>query len=276
MAQAKPNPIAADATSVYWGNDTDRTVMKAALAGGAATTLLPAPTDTVSVNLVNALLVDGTTLYVGRGVDSYKLPTAGGTLVHLSHSPDADLGYPGAFALDATHLYQAEINHNAITRETLDGLQNGFLEDNVTRQMLAPDRLAVSQANLVTDAIAISGQYVVWADGQNIKVYNKDAASGTLVAIASPANFNSLSGFVISGNKIYLGEAADNVTSADNAIEVVPLSFTVPASGVPTATVIANHQPNPAEFAADATSIYFTSITAKDATGTCKIMKLAK
>ena len=275
MGQNKPNPIAVDGTSVYWGNDGDKTVMKAPLAGGTAAIFVPASTaaDAMNINFANALLVSGTTLYIGRGVDTFKIPTAGGALTHLSHSPDSDIGYPGALAADATHLYQAEINHNAISRETTDGLQNGLLEDRMTRQALAPDRMAVSQANLVTDAIAISGQYVVWANGSNIEIHDKEKTQfegATLTVIANSAEFSSFSGFVISGTKIYGGE------SDSSEVEVVDLSFTPPASGAPTATVIAKNQASPAEFAADDTSIYFTTITATTATGTCKIMKIAK
>jgi hypothetical protein len=243
--------------------------MKQAITAGTAAPFVMAPTDTVATNLVNALLVSGTTLYIGRGVDTYKMATSGGAMTHLSHSPDVDVGYPGAFALDATHLYQAEINHNAISRETVDGLQNGLLETGVA-QALAPDRIAVSRANLVTDAIAISGPNVVWANGTTMEYHNKDMTTGTLAVFATTAGFNAMTGFVISGDKVYLGE------SSDDTVEVTPLQFTVPASGPPNATVIAMHQPNPAEFAADDTNIYYTTITKSDATGVCKIMKLAK
>src|SRR5450432_1926950 len=119
MAQNLPNALAVDGTSIYWGNDGDRTVMKQPLASGTAAVLVPAPTDTDPKNVVNALLIDKTTLYIGRGLDTYKVPTTGGTLVQLSHSPAADVGYPSAFALDATHLFQTESGHSAISREVL-------------------------------------------------------------------------------------------------------------------------------------------------------------
>jgi hypothetical protein len=273
MGQSKPNPIAVDATTVFWGNDGDKTVMKQTIAAGTASAILPASTaaDPMNLNFANALLVDGATLYVGRGYDAYKIPTAGGTAVQLSHSPDADLGLPGAFALDPTHLYQVEISHNAVSRETIDGLQNGLLETG-TAQALAPDRIAVSRAGLVTDAIAISGQYVVWANLDGIEIHDKDKTEqqSTLSLIVNSAGFNPISGFIISGNKIYYGE------TSDNNVQVAPLSFTVGDAGVPEGTVIATKQTNAAEFAADDTNIYFTTITTSDTTGVCKIMKLAK
>jgi hypothetical protein len=276
MTQNKPNPIAVDGTNVYWGNDGDKTVMKQALApGSTAMTFVPASTeaDTMNVNFVNALLVDGTTLYIGRGYDSYKIATSGGTMTHLSRSPAADLGLPGAFVTDGMHLYQPEISHNAITRETLDGLQNGLLEDGMTRMALAPDRLAVSRAGLVTDAIALSGQYVIWANLNGIESHDKDKTQfegATLNVIANSAEFTSISGFVISGSKIYLGE------SDSSEVEVVDLQLTAAAGNAPVASVIVKNQANPAEFAADDSSIYYTTITKTDATGVCKILKIAK
>jgi len=270
MTQNKPNAIAVDGTTVYWSNDGDRTVSKQALTNGTAMPFIPAPTDTDPMNVVNALLVSGTTLYVGRGLDTYKTPTSAATLTHLSHS--VELGYPGDLVTDGTHLFQTEMQHNAVTRETLDGTQNGIITDG-SHVALAPDRLAVSRSNLVTDALALSGQYIVWANGSNIEAHDKDKTEleATLSVIAVSAEASALSGFVISGSKIYLGEADSS------EVEVVDLKLPPgDAGGAPTATVIADKQPNPSEFVADDANIYFTTITNRDPTGVCKILKLAK
>jgi hypothetical protein len=162
------------------------------------------------------------------------------------------------------------MSHNAITRESIDGMQKGAITDGSIHP-LAPDRIAVSRAALVTDAIQLSGQNLVWANGTDLEFHDKDMSETqmTVSRINSAAGFNPLSGFVISDNKIYLGE------TSDNNVEVTPLTF-VQAADAPPPVVIAMHQPNPAEFAADATSIYYTTITSSAATGTCKIMKLAK
>jgi hypothetical protein len=269
MGQNLPNPVAVDGASIYWGNDGDRTVMKQALMNGTAAALVPAPADADPKNVVNALLVDKTTLYVGRGLDTYKVPTTGGMLVQLSHSPVGDSGYPSAFALDATHLFQTESAHNAISREALDGTQNGLLETGVA-QALAPDRISVSRAGLVTDAIALSGNHVVWANLNGIETHDKDQTEkeSTLSIIANSAGYQAITGFVISGNKIYLAE------SSDNNVQVVALSFEVDAGDAPVGKVIATQQTNAGELAADDTSIYWTTI---ETPGTaCKIMKLAK
>jgi hypothetical protein len=61
--------------------------------------------------------------------------------------------------------------------------------------------------------------------------------------------------------------------SSDNSVDVAPLSVT--AAEPVNAVEIAMNQVNPAQFAADATNIYFTTIE-EGGTGACKIMKLAK
>ena len=252
--QSMPGPLAVDATAVYWGNAGDKTVMKQPLPTGAASIFVPANGD-----VVNALLVDSGVLYIGRGYSAQKIPTSGGTPTTLMTSPMSDLGMPGAFALDATHLYQTELSHNAISRETLDGMQDGLTSDGVTRVMLAPDRLAVSVGELVTDAIALQNGNVIWADGSKIEYKGVNLGEHDSLAImANDAGFNAISGFVVSGNKVYLGE------SSDNNIQSVPLMFGGTAAD---ATVIASGQTNPAQFAADATNIYWR-------TDDCTIMKL--
>ena len=92
----------------------------------------------------------------------------------------------------------------------------------------------------------------------------------TLNILANSAEFSSLSGFVITGNKIYMGE------SDSSEVEVVALNLTPGDAGAPVANVIVKNQANPAEFAADDTSVYYTTITKTDATGVCKILKIAK
>jgi predicted heme/steroid binding protein len=78
--QSNPSYIALDATSVYWTNYNDGTVMKALLGGGAATKLASGQSGPAGI------AVDGTSVYwVNQG--SYKgvdgavmsVPLAGGT-----------------------------------------------------------------------------------------------------------------------------------------------------------------------------------------------------
>jgi hypothetical protein len=268
-AQMSPGPLSVDGTTVYWANG-DGVVMKKA-GGGAAAVFLAATTspttDDEDANTVNALLADAGSLYVGRFVESLKVPAAGGAPVVLSHSPASDKGRPGAFVLDPTHLYQTELVHQAITRETLDGMQKGLIEDHVTRVALAPDRIAVSQGALVNDAIALSGSNVIWADGNNIKTKKVTAAENdSFTVIGNSAGYNAISGFVLSGATVYLAE------TTDNNIQKMKLLVDLSADCTNQGTVIATGQSNAGQFAADATSVYWRTCGATD----CQIMKLAK
>jgi hypothetical protein len=98
--QGMPGPIAADATALFWGNDTDKTIMKAARPTGGAAVFAPA--GAAGADKVTALLVDRGTLYIGRGRDALKVAVSGGAPTLLMHSPDGAQGRPGAFALDDT------------------------------------------------------------------------------------------------------------------------------------------------------------------------------
>ncbi len=268
-AQMSPGPLAVDGTSVFWANG-DGVVMKKAGAAAAAMFLAATTnptTDDQDSNTVNALLANAGTLYVGRFLEALKVPTAGGTPVVLSHSPSGDKGRPGAFVLDPTHLYQTEIDHRAITRETLDGLQNGLIDDHVTRVALAPDRIAVSQGALVSDAIELSGSNVIWADGNNIKTKKVTAVeTDSFTIIGNSTEYNAISGFVLSGTTVYLGE------TSSNKIEKLKLFLDLDMACTNEGTVIASDQVNAGQFAADDANIYWRTCGATD----CQIMKMAK
>jgi hypothetical protein len=267
--QMSPGPIAVDATSVFWVNGGNKTIMKKALAGGAATVFVVATTVGEVLggeNDINALLVDKGTLYFGRYIYALKVPTNGGMMPKvIGRSPESDVGKPGAFAIDATHLYQTELDHLAVTRETLDGNQMGLLEGRMTRQPLAPDRIGISRAGLLLDAIAVVSGNVIWADNNKIETMPVDALENeSLAAIATSAGYNPITGVVVSGTTIYLGE------SSNNNVESAPLPTNPdPDAGAPEATVIATNQMSPSQFAADDTNIYWR-------TADCRIMKLAK
>jgi hypothetical protein len=275
--QKSPGAIAADATAVFFAiNGTtpaDHGVMKIALPGGGAPVVFVASESKTesalkNENNVNALLLAGGTLYIGRYTDALKVSataTAPATPTLIGRSPPDDNGKPAAFAVDATHLYQTEIDHLAVSRESTDGQQNGLLGDKVTRVMYAPDRIAVSQGSLAMDAIAVGGGSVVWANGTNIVTKAIGQGESTpIVNIATSAGYNTITGFVISGSTLYLGE------SLDNKVEKVafPANPATVASAVE-ATVIASNQMSPGQFLADATNVYWR-------TSDCKIVKLAK
>jgi hypothetical protein len=260
--QSQAGALAVDDSSIFWVAGGGKTVMKKPLMGGSPEVFVK-PTAVPEVwgdeNDINALLVDRGYLFVGRFTFALKVPTEGGNPQVIAHSPDPDMGRPAAFAIDADHLYQTELKHVAISRETLDGQQMGVLEDHMTKQMLAPDRLAVSQDPLLMDAIALANGQVFWATRAEIRFHPVDQLETTLpetLLTASADTRDSITGFVISDGVVYFGPPNDNV------VERAPLSTRVPE-------VIAQYQMSPHQFAADAGSIYWH-------TADCRVMKLAK
>ena len=257
--QMRAGAIAVDAKNIFWVAGDRKTIMRRAVAGGAISTFVAATTETERLggeNDINALLVSNNTLYFGRYTFAYKMPTDGSMFTAIMSSPPEDLGKPGAFALDGTHLYQTEIGHNAVSRELLNGMQNGKLETGAMAP-LAPDRIAVSVADLLIDAIAVRDDYVIWANGASIwtKLSNHGEDDPASI-LATAVGTNPISGFVVSGAFIYFGE------SSANAVEVVPID-----SGL--SRVLATGQMNPGQFVADDANVYWR-------TSDCRVMKLAK
>lgn len=278
-AQAAPGPIAVEGSSVFWVVGGEKTIMKKDLSGGMPKVFVAATTVTEVLggeNDIGALLVDQGSLYFGRYTLALRVPTTGGTMPKvIGRSPETDLGKPAAFAIDDAHLYQTESDHSAVTREALDGTQNGLLEDGVTRQPLAPDRIAISQGDLLLDAIAVDNGIVIWANGNNLR--GKPVGAGEhefFLPLATTSAETLVTGFVVSDDTVYLGWSPRNQAGVrdEGAIMKVPLQAPVPVGedgGVPEATTIATEQLGPGQLAADATHIYWR-------TADCKIMKLAK
>jgi hypothetical protein len=298
--QMSPGPLAVDGTAIYWVEAGEKRIVKKLRGDAAPPTVVVEPgTATVMVgdeNAINALLVSDDTLFFGRYTSALRVPTTGGTPSLIGQSPAPDLGQPAAFAIDATHLYQTELFHYAISREALDGTQDGLVGDTgMTRQRWAPDRIAVSQSQLLTDAIAVVNGNVIWAADNVIESKPVDAgeyepAFRIVAAPSSGTSPPSITGFVVSDDMVFFGEEGFNKV---NVVAKVPLSASPPsaidagaadaeagdaaaandaaadAGGLATPVIIATNQQSPSQFAADATNIYWR-------TADCKIMKLAK
>jgi hypothetical protein len=111
----------------------------------------------------------------------------------------------------------------------------------------------------------VAGGHVIWADGGSLKAAEVGAATGPATVLGLTNGFNSVTGFVVRGEWIYLGEDATT-----DSIQKVPLKFTGTPAGPQTAEVIpgAGAQMSPSQFATDEASLYF-------ATKDCRIMRLA-
>jgi hypothetical protein len=288
MNQMSPGPITADDAAVYWSNDGDLTIMKRPLSpgdatdggvsldGGATVPFLTAPA------VVSALLAGGGFVYYGAGPGMFKVASAGGAPLTLaSFAVACKSSYSTTFAVDADHLYQTDFFQQFVTRERIDGTQLAKNPCSVTATTMpmvnVPDTISHSQGDILFDAIAVVGGNVIWADSSN--VYSKPVdGSMTLGAplIVSTAGSNAITGFVVSGTSVYIGEG-DNSGAGGNAIEVAPLD---PGdAGETQATALAAGQPNPSQLVADATHVYWVTHTPSATAGAaddCAIMSLAK
>jgi hypothetical protein len=264
-SQLRPGAIAVDSTTVFWvaslGDPDDSTLIQRAptFGGGDSVFFEPQPFPKVygDENHINALLVSNGVLFFGRYTYAERIPTDGETPTVIGHSPDLDLGRPGAFAIDATYLYQVEEVHNAVSREKLDGTQMGFLEGDLQRAPGAPDRIATSQSDLLTDAIGMVDDHVVWAAGSSIYRKSGSAPEGDpATLVATTVGGGDVTGFVVSDRFVYFGEGGANTVQVSAVYDGTP-------------RIIATGQPFPGQFAADAQNVYWR-------TSDCKIMKLAK
>jgi hypothetical protein len=257
--QGRPGAIAVDDTTIFWVADEPNVIRRKPIAGGNDSTfIVPVPLPVIygDENDINALSVSSGTLYFGRYTYTSRTPTDGNAPRVIGHSPDSDLGRPGAFWLDGQFLYQVEIGHNAVSRERIDGTQNGLI-DGGGRAPFAPDRIATSQSNLLTDAIGMVDDHVVWATGASLwRKYGGAAENDPPVLVASSMDGNDVTGFVVSAGQVYFGEAHSDTVQVASAYAGRP-------------RILAAGQPSPGQFAADAANIYWR-------TSDCRIMKLAK
>jgi hypothetical protein len=259
MNQPLPGPITADGATVYWASEGDRTITKAALSGGA-----PAPFLT-ALAVVNGLLASGGILYYGAGASTYKVSGTGAAVpTTLMTFPACRTSGPGALGLDADYLYQTDFLREFLSREKLDGTQLAndpcAADPPTAPKIAAPETLTHTQGELLQDALTVLGGQIIWADGANINRRPVGGATQTSQTLAVSASANVITGFVVTGANIYLGEASPGASDpTGNAIELAPLE---PGdAGETEAKVIAKGQHGASQFAADATSIYWATRT---------------
>jgi hypothetical protein len=273
QGQSVPGVLAVDDTNVYWTNDGDMSLVKAAIAGGA-----PAPLRTAPA-LVSGIVVNGGTIYYGAGASTYALAPGSATPVTLMTFPACKPSRTGALALDVDHLYQTDYLSQFLSRERSDGTQavtDPCPTDAATApKIAAPDTISHSQGDLFEGALAVVDGQIIWADSANL--YGKPGSSTTAtgaLTLATSANASAISGFVVSGSSVYLGEAGAGEAGGD-AIEIAPLA---PGDAGPTtATIVGTARGAASQLAADAAHIYWvaTSSVAGGAAN-CAIMSLAK
>jgi hypothetical protein len=288
--QPSPGPIAADDTAVYWSNEGDRTIRTAPVAGdggasdggasdGGAAPLLTAP------QVVSALLASDGVLYYSAGSGTYQVPRTGGSPTTLASFATCRPSTPGALALGGAYLYQTADLLQFITRERTDGTQLGnnpcVAADAGAPQIAIPETVTHTQGALVLDALYVAAGEVVWADHGWVAA--KTVASLTQATsrdVALSAGSNNITGFVVTGASIYLGESDDpGAGPTAHTIQVAPFGAAGVGDEAPSGTVVATDQRGARSFVADATHVYWATHTPSATSGApddCAIVSLAK
>jgi hypothetical protein len=264
MSQPLPGPLAADDANVYWANEGDKSIRKAPLAGGAASSVVTAP------DVVSGLVARAGTLYFGAGASAYEVPVAGGAPTTLMTFLPCRTSRTGALAIDADHLYQTDYNLEFLTREKLDGTQaiddRCAADPTTAPKVAAPDVITHSQGELFEDALVVVDGRLIWADGANLVARTVTGTNGA-TTLASSVDGNPITGFAVAGARLYFAEGGP--TPADgtgDAIELASLDFADLADGGAPgeAKVVAAGQRNASELAASATHLFWVTTTGND------------
>jgi hypothetical protein len=306
--QMSPGPITADEAAVTWSNDGDRTIRMAPMGGasvdggasdapaadggspdggvseggvsaGGGIPLLTAPA------VVNGLLASGDVLYYSAGASAYQVPRAGGASTTLATFATCRASRPAALAVGGDYLFQTDFLLQFITRERTDGAQLGanpcVAADAGAPQIAVPETVTHSQGALLLDALYVAAGEVVWADHSTVTAKTVAFTAQTMSrGVTSSAGSNSITGFVVTGASVYLGES-DDVSGGPTAhtVQVAPLGGADGGADTPAAKVVATGQPGASSFVADATHVYWVthepSVTA-GAPDDCAIVSLAK
>jgi hypothetical protein len=272
-SQSMPDVLAVDDTNVYWANDGDMSLVKAPIVGAAPTPLLTAPA------LVSGMVANGGTIYYGAGASTYALAPSSATPTTLMTFPACKSSRTGALALDVDHLYQTDYLSLFLSRERIDGTQAVTdpcpTDAAVPPQIAAPTTISHSQGELFQGALDVVDGELVWADNSNL--YGKPVTGTTMTGaptLATTANAGVVTGFVVRGQNIYVGESGAGEAGGD-AVEVAPLD---PGDGGPGfATIVATARGAVSQLVVDATHIYWVVTSSVDGgAADCAIMSLAK
>ena len=258
--QKTPNGLAVDATSLYWTNTDDGTVMKMGLDGGTPIPLASGQRGPA------ALAVDATSIYWSNNGDStgmWKMGLDGGNPAQLAFG-----GRTMGIAVDATSIYWSDFDDGTVMKADLDGGN--------------PTPLT-SKGALYCYYIAVDATRVYWthaADGL------ARLESGHLSEINVPVYSAGLWGIAMDETSIYWTDNCDggHVWKADldggNASQIVcglgrPGGIAVDATSVywvsPESgtvmklkkgfTLLSYGQQGPAQLAKNTGSIYWTNTT---------------
>jgi sugar lactone lactonase YvrE len=150
-----------DATSVYWTDDSDRTVKSVPLTGGASTVVASAQ------DAVSGIAVDATSVYWTARYNVMKVSLAGGTPTSL-----ASAAYGTAIAVNGTSVYWFNSG-------------SGPVSSSVKKVALAGGTPTPLASALSVSSMAADANNVYWTnpnDGTVVKVASDGVTLTTLVS----------------------------------------------------------------------------------------------
>jgi hypothetical protein len=199
-AQSHPRGIDADATTVYWANEGDGTVMTAAKAGGAASVL-------ASVPVPFQVAVDASGVYVStRTSRIFKIPAGGGAPVQIAMTA----AEPNQLVLDGSDIFYIDDSGQACRVPKAGG---------------TPTVLARGEKPSFDDGqLRVSGANVYFASGNDVMSVPKAGGAATKVISGktriSGIAVDAIDLFVMDRDAIVripiAGGAPDKVTETDD------------------------------------------------------------
>ena len=213
--------IAVDATSVYWSNPVDSTIMKVSSGGGTPTTL-------ASGQSIGHIAVDSTSVYWLNGGAVMKVPTGGGSLTTLASGQH----YPQCIAVDGMSVYWA-------TSDLFGAAYQSGTVMKVSTGGGTPTTLAIGQE--VPEDMVVDATSVDRADSGLLTVPTVGGSTVTLVPDVSMGVAQH--GIAVDGTSIYWATAGGNVMKFA-FVGGTPISLVSGATG---------------SIAVDSTSVYWTN-----------------
>jgi hypothetical protein len=282
--QPGPGPITADDKAVYWSNEGDRTIRSVPLPiAGSGAPDGGAPVLLTAAAPVSALVAGYGLLFYSAGASTYQLPQNGAPIL-LGSFAACRPSTAGALALSDSWVFQTADQLQFIVRVLMGGTQVAndpcVAADAGASQIPVPLTVTHTQGGLLLDTLQVDLEQVVWADHGYITARTIYINGEPNHEVALSAGSNSITGFIVVGDRIFLAEGDDpGGGPTAHTIQSAPYGGHVDGGQAPTATVIATNQPGARSFVTDdGTHVYWVTHTPSATPGApadCAIVSLS-
>ncbi len=274
-SQAKPWGVAVDEAFVYWTNEGDGTVVRAAKTGGAPLVLArgQAEPQRIFVDATNIVWHaantlnrsdDGTGQEVGEilRIDKQTITGDGGILTKIDTSRETSKLRGMAFADVADNALWSTWNDQVRRyRRDSNGNQKDVVRD---LQVQQPAAIAADNASVYW---FLQQPSELWRIGKNFDQAGVDAGLGAIATL--PGN-PEVKDMVADGTALYM------VTTGGTVFRVPTPAAGAGGGGGGAPLALATNQPFPRGIADDATHVYFTRTSGDDAVGQGAVVMVAK